>query len=557
MIRRTSPVVTLVALAVLPLGAQGPTPLQRANQLLTSGKAAQAVPILDSFVVANPEAPRGWAMLGAALLSARQLDRAMVALERAERFPPTQAIAQYNLGLTLGLMGRIDSAFVRLHQAKRSNRVDMTALLTDVDAGPILKDTRSRELLPTAAEYAAPFVEPVKILREWKGDAAGDQFGWVARDVGDVDGDGMHDIATSAPTAFGGAGAIYLLSTRSGTRLWMQKGNPGDQLGMFVEAAGDVNGDGILDVVASAPGGNHVLVLSGRDGALLRKIVARQPGEGFGQRVSDLGDVDEDGHADLLISAPLNDANGADAGRVYLVSGRTGADLLVLTGEGAGHQFGQALAGRVEQGKALITVGAPGVPGGGRSYIFRGHATTPAFTIQADSTGASYGGMFASILGDQDGDGVSDVYSSDWSNRALGSTTGRSYVHSGATGKLLHQFTGEGPGNGFGIGAADAGDVDRDGVDDLAIGAWIFAGAAPAGGKVYLFSGKTGKRLGTLTGRVMGETLGFDTTGLGDVDGDGVPDLLLTSAWSAIAGARSGRVLVVSGAAVLAASATP
>jgi hypothetical protein len=49
----------------------------------------------------------------------------------------------------------------------------------------------------------------------------------------------------------------------------------------------------------------------------------------------------------------------------------------------------------------------------------------------------------------------------------------------------------------------------------------------------------------------MGETLGFDATGLGDVNGDGVPDLLVTSAWSAIRGTRSGRVLILSGADVM------
>ncbi len=549
---RTLRALTLSGLLAVPLGGQAPIPLQQASRLIGTGKAAEAIPILDSVTAASPNLPRAWAMLGGALLSARVLDRAMVALERAETFPATRATAQYNLGLTLGLLGNLDSAFVRLHQAKASNQVDLTALLTDSTAGPILADPRHRNLLPTAAEYAAPFLEPVRILHQWHGDAPGDQFGWIARDVGDVDGDGVHDIVTSAPTAGANAGAVSLLSTRKGTRLWTVKGTAGDQLGIGIEAAGDVNKDGVPDVLAGAPGGNYALVLSGRDGRVLRRIPARQAGEAFGQRVSDIGDVDGDGHADLLIGAPLNDAKGVDAGRVYLVSGKTGKDLLALTGEAAGHQFGQALAGRVQQGRALITVGAPGVPGGGRSYIFRGHSTAPAFVMEADSTGVSYGGMFATILDDQNGDGIDDVYSSDWSNGALGSTTGRSYVHSGATGQLLRVLTGEGPGNGFGIGAADAGDIDRDGVEDLVIGAWLFSGAAPSGGKVYLYSGKSGKVLGMLTGRVMGETLGFDATGLGDVDGDGVPDLLLTSAWSAIHGARSGRVLVVSGADVMA-----
>lgn len=50
------------------------------------------------------------------------------------------------------------------------------------------------------------------------------------------------------------------------------------------------------------------------------------------------------------------------------------------------------------------------------------------------------------------------------------------------------------------------------------------------------------------TGKVMGETWDFDTTGVGDVDGDGVIDFLVTSAWSAINGGRSGRMFIISGA---------
>jgi hypothetical protein len=99
--------------------------------------------------------------------------------------------------------------------------------------------------------------------------------------------------------------------------------------------------------------------------------------------------------------------------------------------------------------------------------------------------------------------------------------TGRIYVHSGADGIRVLTLTGEAGGDGFGIGPADAGDVDGDGYDDLIIGAWRYGGAAPAGGKVYLFSGRDASLLDTYTGKVPGETLGFDATGVGDVNGDG------------------------------------
>ncbi|HEX9885820.1 MAG TPA: integrin alpha, partial [Longimicrobiales bacterium] len=79
------------------------------------------------------------------------------------------------------------------------------------------------------------------------------------------------------------------------------------------------------------------------------------------------------------------------------------------------------------------------------------------------------------------------------------------------------------------------------------VGAWQHASLAPSGGKTYAYSGRDGSLLWAITGKVMGETFGFDTTGMGDVNGDGTVDLLLTSAWSAIEGARSGRMYIVSG----------
>ena len=76
---------------------------------------------------------------------------------------------------------------------------------------------------------------------------------------------------------------------------------------------------------------------------------------------------------------------------------------------------------------------------------------------------------------------------------------------------------------------------------------WQYAGAAWSGGRVQVFSGKDGGVLQSFTGRVPGETLGFDAVGVGDIDGDGATDYLLTSAWSLVNGVRSGRAYIVAG----------
>jgi hypothetical protein len=156
--------------------------------------------------------------------------------------------------------------------------------------------------------------------------------------------------------------------------------------------------------------------------------------------------------------------------------------------------------------------------------------------------------MFISIVGDVNADGAPDIYASDWGDTTLGPNTGKVYIHSGADGSRLYVFDGEAAGDGFGIGVSDAWDVDGDGYDDMLIGGWQNASAAPSGGKLYLYSGKDGSLMRTITGKIPGETLGFDTTGIGDVNGDGTVDFLVTSAYSVVNGWHSGRVFILSGA---------
>jgi hypothetical protein len=550
-------VLTLAVILVLVpvLFAQSVPTLADAQARLQAQDPAGAAKILDDITTRDPGNARAWRMLGTARHRAAEYDKALEAYSRALALEPGHPVTLYNMGASWARKGNADRAFEWLGKARATKKYDMTVIDGDADLASIKDDPRFAALRPAAADFADPFVEPTKILREWRGEAANDQFGWIARNIGDVDGDKVPDVVTSAPTkAVGGraAGRVYAYSTKTGAKLWSADGKPGEQLGLGIEGAGDVNKDGIPDVVAGAPGGDYAHVYSGRDGRVLLTLRPSSTGEGFGRHVSTAGDVNRDGHADVFIGAPATPIPGVASaapkpGRAYVFSGKDGSLLLTLAGEKPGDGFGSTVAG-AEGNRIVLVVGASagGPNQRGRAYVYDKLSATPQFVVDADETGAAFAAMFVSVPGDVDGDRVPDVYFSDFANSAKGPSTGRVYVHSGKDGKRLLTLTGETQGEAFGTSPSNAGDVNHDGRADLIVGAWQYAGAAISGGRAYLFSGKDGSLLRTFTCRTPGDTFGFDAVTMGDVDGDGMVDLLITSGWSGVSGFHSGRVFIVS-----------
>jgi len=278
---------------------------------------------------------------------------------------------------------------------------------------------------------------------------------------------------------------------------------------------------------------------------------------GFGWSVSGAGDVNDDGFDDWIVGIHGSRSGPWQPGQAYVYSGRDGSLFYHFTGEAPKDWFGSAVAAAGDingDGYGDVLVGASGNDAGtfnaGRAYIFLGGpgpfpitmGAGSAYRIFTGSADADYFGTSLSGLGDINGDAVPDIVIGAPSYTAGTPGPGRAFLYSGGTGALIRTLTGQASGDQFGASVARAGDVNHDGVEDVIVGArWNDATGSQAG-RAYVYSGATGALLRTFSGQTAGDELGGAVAGAGDVNNDGYADLLVGAVYGG-----NGRVYVYSG----------
>jgi len=405
----------------------------------------------------------------------------------------------------------------------------------------------------------------------FRGSRVGESTGVSLAGVGDFDGDGLDDFVIGAPfaTADGrqSAGKVYLIYGRTGyppvvaldtldasLGVVLEGASAFDSAGLAVGGGGDVNGDGRPDLIVGAhrsdagggpnagaiytvfgtPSSPAVVSLSDLDGTNGFTLLGVDGEDEAGASLSSAGDVNGDGFDDILIGARRADPGGrAKAGEVYVFYGGTDlAATIELAGLDGTNGF--VMVGIDEDDEAGFAVSGVGdVNGDGFDDVaMSAPVAFPDFIIFAGETYIVYGG--------DDVPAVTQLSGLD-----------------GENGTLVKGIE-------FGDTSGDCvrgvGDVNRDGFDDLLIGAtlgdpagldmageaYVVLGGAALGAEISLgdLEGSNGS---LLSGAAAGDLAGLGCGGAGDVNGDAVPDLVVGAIGADPNGTASGSAYVVFG----------
>ena len=319
----------------------------------------------------------------------------------------------------------------------------------------------------------------------------GEDFGRALAGGADLDGDGVPDIVVGAPNADGAAvdaGVVYAYSGADSQLLFTVPGQAaGDRFGTSVALVGDLDADGLADLVVGAPmsdaaaaDGGQVRALSGLDGSVLLTWSGELPGIQLGRSVAGAGDVDGDGVGDVVVGVPRADTPLTNAGEARVFSGGTGALLWTLTSSDAAFpaELGRSVAGLGDvdgDGVPDLAAGAwrdsePAVtPQAGSVSVFSGRDGSRLFKV----LGSEYQelGVSLAAVGDVNGDSVPDFAAGGTHESIFPIEPGLVRIFSGVDGSTVLTQFGMQDNDLAGRGVAGLGDVDGDGRNEVLVGA--------------------------------------------------------------------------------------
>ncbi|MBL8767505.1 MAG: FG-GAP repeat protein [Planctomycetes bacterium] len=387
----------------------------------------------------------------------------------------------------------------------------------------------------------APRAVAQELLRTIPAAANDFEFGFAVAGGADLDGDGFDDVVVGnpgSPSASSLGGRVDVHSGANGAPLhhWGSSGDF-DRFGTSVRFGGDVDGDGIVDVVigapqflfASASQGGFVEVRSGATGAVLHPVAGAM-GDCGGWSVQGGHDDDADGTPDFVFGANQKQLASLAPGYVRVVSGATGQALLHLSGSIAKGQFGHAVRFVGDANGDGTTEIAVSAANGGVALPFAGHVFVHAGSngsLLWQSFGTTPDERFAFALcapGDLDGDGRADlVFGSPGADLAVNDPGVVTAVR-GLDGVPVWSRWGSAAGFGSGGSVGVIGDVDGDGFADLAAGNEPLL---PFPRTIDVLSGRTGALRSAIVDPYGSSSFGHALDGAGDVNGDGAPELVV------------------------------